>query len=112
VDFMARPHLGKWNLLQVCAEISDPATREREVRSLLSAAKEFPGSTPVFLTLDSIPPQPELPVPLQWQPAAAGFWGLSRFEETAEMRGEEDVTISTKSGAFIGAPQTQRCVFL
>ena len=63
VDFMARSHLGKWTLLQVCAEISDPATREREVRSLLSAAKEFPGSTPVLLTLDSIPPQPELPAP-------------------------------------------------
>jgi uncharacterized protein len=75
VDFMARSHLGKWNLLQVCAEISDPATREREVRSLLSAEKEFPGSTPVFLTLDSIPPQPELPAPLQWRSAAAWLLG-------------------------------------
>ncbi len=75
VDFIARSPLGKWALLQVCAEISDPATREREVRSLLSAAKGFPRATPVLLTLDSIPPQPGLPDPLQWQPAAAWLLG-------------------------------------
>jgi predicted AAA+ superfamily ATPase len=71
VDFIGRSPLGKWTLLQVCAEISNPVTREREIRALASAAMEFPEATPIFLTLDSIPPQPELPAPLRWLSAAA-----------------------------------------
>lgn len=42
VDFLARSPKGRWMLLQVCADISDAATREREVRALLSAASEYP----------------------------------------------------------------------
>jgi uncharacterized protein len=75
VDFMARAPLGEWTLVQVCAEISDPATCEREIRALAAAASEFPEAIPVLLTLDSVPPQPELSAPLRWQSAAAWFLG-------------------------------------
>lgn len=71
VDFMAHPPEGRWMLLQVCAGLSDAATREREVRALVSAAAEYPDATPLLITLDAIPPQPDLPAPLQWQAAAA-----------------------------------------
>jgi uncharacterized protein len=71
VDFLARSPEGRWLLLQVCTDISDAATREREIRALLSAASEYPDVTPLLITLDAVPPQPDLPAPLQWQAAAA-----------------------------------------
>lgn len=76
VDFLARFPEGDWLLLQVCSDISDAVTREREVRALRAAAIEYPDATPLLLTLDSVPPQPGLPPPLQWQAAAA--WLLNR----------------------------------
>jgi predicted AAA+ superfamily ATPase len=79
VDFLARTPEGGWTLLQVCAELSDAATREREVRALLSATAEFPEATALLITLDSIPPQPDLPAPLWWQPAAAWLLGSEPF---------------------------------
>lgn len=79
VDFLARTPEGSWILLQVCAELSDAATREREVRALLSATAEFPEATALLITLDSIPPQPDLPAPLWWQPAAAWLLGSEPF---------------------------------
>lgn len=45
--------------------------RKREVRALEAAAAEHPHALPVLITLDAIPPQPGLPAPLRWQPAAA-----------------------------------------
>jgi len=71
VDFMVRDPEQGWKLVQVCADLSDPATREREIRALVSAAAEFPEATPILVTLDAVPPQPALPAPLIWQPAAA-----------------------------------------
>jgi predicted AAA+ superfamily ATPase len=76
VDFLARSPEGDWLLLQVCADLSDAATREREVRALLSAAAEYPEAFPLLISLDAIPPQPDLPTPLRWQSAAA--WLLGR----------------------------------
>lgn len=70
VDFMARARLGEGVLLQVCADISDPSTRDREIRGLSAAASEFPEARPMLLTLDSVPPQPDLPDPLRWISAA------------------------------------------
>ena len=35
VDFLAHFPEGDWLLLQVCADLADPATREREVLSLI-----------------------------------------------------------------------------
>ncbi|MBI4320147.1 MAG: ATP-binding protein [Chloroflexi bacterium] len=71
VDFLARSPEGRWVLLQVCADLSDSATRDRETRALAGAAAEYPDATPFLITLDAIPPQPDLPEPLRWQAAAA-----------------------------------------
>lgn len=75
VDFLARTPEGGWTLAQVCTELSDPATREREVRALMSATAEYPEATAFLITLDSIPPQPSLPALFRWQPAAAWLLG-------------------------------------
>jgi predicted AAA+ superfamily ATPase len=71
VDFLATTPLQYPELIQVCLDVSDPATREREVRALEAASKELPDADPLLLTLDSTPPQPPLPPPLQWKPASA-----------------------------------------
>lgn len=71
VDFLSQSPEGNWTLLQVCADLSDPITREREVRALHAAYAEYPNARPLLITLDAIPPQPPLPPPLQWQSAAA-----------------------------------------
>ncbi|MEW5735867.1 MAG: ATP-binding protein [Thermodesulfobacteriota bacterium] len=75
VDFVTRNPLGKWTLLQVCLDISEPSAREREVRALAEAAKEMPEAEPVLLTLDSVPPNFDLPEPLKWQAAAEWLLG-------------------------------------
>lgn len=71
VDFLAQTPEGDWFLIQVCAALSNPATREREVRALEAARADYPHATPLLLTLDAIPPQPALSAPLQWQAATA-----------------------------------------
>jgi hypothetical protein len=81
VDFLARSPEGDWLLLQVCADLSDAATREREVRALLSAAAEYPEAMPLLLSMDAIPPQPDLPAPLRWQSAAS--WLLNHESDSA-----------------------------
>lgn len=75
VDFLAQSPEGEFLLLQVCADLSDTATRQREVRALLSATAEFPMATPLLISLDAIPPQPGLPASLRWQSAAAWLLG-------------------------------------
>ena len=42
VDFLARYPDGSQQLMQVCADLDAPATREREVQGLLDAAREHP----------------------------------------------------------------------
>ncbi len=42
VDFLARYPDGRQELIQVCAELDSPATRERETQALLEAAQEYP----------------------------------------------------------------------
>ncbi len=51
VDFLARDRAAGEELIQVCADPSDPGTRAREVRSLLAAAKEHPRATLRLLVL-------------------------------------------------------------
>jgi len=79
VDFIATTPGESPLLLQVCLELKDSATWEREIRALAEAAAEFPQGRPLVITLDSLPPRPSLPVPLQWRPAAA--WLLDPFGE-------------------------------
>lgn len=71
VDFLATTPLQYPELIQVCLDVSDPVRREREIRALEAASKELTDAKPLLLTLDSTPPQPALPEPLQWKPAAA-----------------------------------------
>jgi uncharacterized protein len=71
VDFYAFLSGQPPKLIQVCQDLSNPATRDREVRALAAAAAEFPGAEPLLVTLDPLPPRPPLPEPLRWQPAVA-----------------------------------------
>lgn len=77
VDFLARSPEGDWLLLQVCADLADSGTREREVRVLLSAVADYPDAAPLLISLDAIPPQPDLPPPLRWQSAAEWLLGCA-----------------------------------
>jgi uncharacterized protein len=75
VDFFARDPEGNATLIQVCTDVSDPATYEREVRALSAASAEYRGTLPLLLTFDTLPPRPPLPKPLHWQPAIAWLLG-------------------------------------
>jgi predicted AAA+ superfamily ATPase len=75
VDFFAYDPEGKSTLIQVCTEVSDPVTYEREVRALTAAAAEYRGALPLLLTFDTRPPHLPLPKPLRWQPAIAWLLG-------------------------------------
>ncbi|HOZ45967.1 MAG TPA: ATP-binding protein [Candidatus Hydrogenedentes bacterium] len=71
VDFFAAGPQGERFLIQVCAEVDDQDTWDREVRALLSAATDHPEAVPLLLTLDASPPREPLPPPIQWLPAIA-----------------------------------------
>lgn len=51
VDFLARWPEGGESLVQIAADLSEPATREREVRALVAASSERPQAKAVLLTL-------------------------------------------------------------
>ncbi len=68
VDFLARYPEGREELIQVSADISEPATLEREIRALLSAKEEYPRAAPVLITLD-VPPRLSLPDEIRVRPA-------------------------------------------
>ena len=57
VDFLAREADGRRELIQVCADASDPGTAERELRALTAAGQQFPdaGMRLLTLTRDGIP---------------------------------------------------------
>ena len=76
VDFLARHSDGSEDLIQVCASVDDPDTLARETRALLDAAAEHPRARPLLLTQESRLPFPDVPPPLQIQPAWQ--WMLSR----------------------------------
>ncbi len=71
VDFLARHTDGGEELIQVCASIDDPDTREREIRSLQESAKEHPRAKPRILTLESRLPYPAIPKEIEVMPAWA-----------------------------------------
>jgi hypothetical protein len=52
VDFLARRPAAEEELIQVCADLSSPETRARELRALTAAAKEHPRATRRLLVLD------------------------------------------------------------
>ncbi|MGC1966282.1 MAG: DUF4143 domain-containing protein, partial [Candidatus Acidiferrales bacterium] len=78
VDFLVRYPEGDEELIQICADLDTPATRERETRALLAAETERPGAT---LRLISLTPEGSrhLPRGIVWQPASE--WLLSGRNE-------------------------------
>jgi len=71
VDFQVRFPNGERELIQVCAELSDPATRQRELRALLEAKQEptGQGAQARLICLDQRPPQGEWPQSVAWSNA-------------------------------------------
>lgn len=76
VDFLARFPEGREELIQVCADLDAPDTRQRETRALLAAAAERAGATPLLLSL-APPVSADLPSPIVWQPASEWLLGTS-----------------------------------
>jgi len=70
VDFVALAPEGAVQLVQVCADLTDPATHAREVRALLDAAPQFPSPSLHIITLQTAPP-PEAHPEIQYHNAAA-----------------------------------------
>ncbi len=52
VDFLARRPAAREELIQVCADVSSPETRARELSALTQAAKEHPRAKRLLLVLD------------------------------------------------------------
>jgi len=73
VDFLARGPSGQAALIQVCADLDDPATRDRETRALSEAAAEHPEATMHLITLE---PEPVLGLPAGISVHAASGWLL------------------------------------
>jgi hypothetical protein len=69
VDFLARGPDGGMELIQVCADASDPATAEREVRALAEAGEIYPGAGRRLLTLTRDGAPAEAPAGIIVQPA-------------------------------------------
>ena len=75
VDFLARYPAGREELIQVCASLDDPATRGRETRALLEAARQHPGAGLHIVSLH-IPPAHGIPAKITVH--AACDWLLRR----------------------------------
>jgi hypothetical protein len=74
VDFLAKSRGEPPLLVQVCADVQDPETYDREVRAIAAAADEHRSARALLVTLESTPPAPGLPPPLEWR--CAGDWQL------------------------------------
>lgn len=61
VDFHAVDPAGNALLVQVCANASDPATLQREVRSLVEAKVQLPEARTLLILLDPLPPGTAVP---------------------------------------------------
>ena len=78
VDFLVRYPEGGEELIQVCADLDTPATREREMRALLAAGMERPGALQRLISL--VPEIPrDIPDGITWH--SASEWLLSGREE-------------------------------
>jgi len=74
VDFLARRAGEKPTLVQVCAELDDRETREREVRALKAAAAEHPRAN---LHLVTLTPESAVGIPEDVQVHSAAVWLLA-----------------------------------
>jgi predicted AAA+ superfamily ATPase len=73
VDFLARYPEGTEELVQVCARLDEPGTRDRELRALVEAAEMFPRATRTLVTLA---PEAIAEVPQGVEAVEAGAWML------------------------------------
>lgn len=76
VDFLARYPDGSEDLIQVCADLDNAVTRDREVRALLAAATDHPGATLRLISLAPEIPR-DLPPGIAWQPASEWLLGAA-----------------------------------
>ncbi|MCE9583000.1 MAG: ATP-binding protein [Planctomycetes bacterium] len=74
VDFLARFPGGKEELIQVCADLDEPATKEREFRGLIEARKERPRAALTLVCMDS-DAIPGVPRGIAVRPAAGWLSG-------------------------------------
>jgi uncharacterized protein len=83
VDFLARYPEGHRELIQVCADLDEPATRVREVRALVDARRDYPDAT---LHLISLAPEVpvDLPKDIRWHPSSA--WLLTQVQPAKQTR--------------------------
>jgi uncharacterized protein len=83
VDFLVRYPEGHRELIQVCADLDLPATREREIRALIEARSEYRDAS---LHLISLAPEVPsgLPKDVRWQPASA--WLLTPSHRAKQSR--------------------------
>jgi uncharacterized protein len=79
VDFLARGAGGEAELIQVCADASDPTTAERELRALIEAGSIYPTAPRRLLTLTRDGAPAEVPPGIIVQPAYE--WMLSAPDE-------------------------------
>ena len=81
VDFLARGADGGMELIQACADLSDPTTAAREFRALAAAGALFPQARKRLLTLtrDSMPAE----APAEMEVQTAYEWLLSPKPEPA-----------------------------
>ncbi len=81
VDFLARHLDGTIELIQVCADATEPATGDRELRALAAAGQAFPSAKQSLLTLDHRGLPAEVPTGVRAQPAYE--WILAAAVEAA-----------------------------
>ena len=74
VDFCARMPDGSTWLVQVCLDLSDPDTLQREVRALQDAQAEWPKARRMLVSL-SAPPVLALPEGIEWHRATTWLLG-------------------------------------
>lgn len=76
VDFMTRSPQGAETLIQVCLDLAEADTKEREIRALFSAAKEHPRAS---LNVVTLMPEATRNIPENIQVHDAALWLLQPF---------------------------------
>jgi uncharacterized protein len=79
VDFLARGAEREAELIQVCADASDPATAERELRALIEAGEVHPKANKRLLTFTRDDKPATAPPGVTVQPAYE--WLLAKPDE-------------------------------
>lgn len=69
VDFLSRSPEGETELIQVCADASDPRTATRELRALAAAGNRYAGARKRLLTLTRAGVPAQIPGDIEVQPA-------------------------------------------